>query len=101
MGQNRRYGSDLTDATVNEVLIRPRPIGLSDAEVGPVDASAEREPLPVRAWVRFPEHAICVEGRAVSWNDRAVQVEFTLRSGATHRCWVWASAVEGSRRQPE
>ena len=93
MGQNRRYGSDVTDKTVNEFLIRPAPISLSERERGEAVREAD-EPIEVRAWVRFPEAPVRVEGRAVAWTDRAVWVEFTLRDGSTRRAWVWASAVE-------
>jgi len=94
MGQNHRYGSDVTDKTVNEFLIRPAPISLSPREVGAERVDEVEQPVPVRAWVRFPETAIRVEGRAVAWTDRAVWVEFTLRDGSTRRAWVWASAVD-------
>lgn len=93
MGTNRRYGSDLTDAAIDEVVIRPRPVSLSAAEVGAAKVPEAPEPVPVDAWVRFPESAIRVHGRAVAWTDRAVWVEFQLRDGSTHRAWVWASAV--------
>jgi hypothetical protein len=102
MGQNRRYGSDLTDATLNEVLTRPRPISLSPDELGREPVTETDEPIPVEAWVRFPESAIRVQGRAVAWTARAVWVEFTMHSGATFRAWVWASAVDraGARKPP-
>lgn len=90
MGSNRPPSWDV----INEVVIRPAPITLSDRERGfkefPPEAPA---PIEVEAWVRFPETAIKVQGRAVAWTDRVVWVEFTLRSGVTHRVWVWASAV--------
>ena len=56
----------------------------------------------MEAWVRFPKHPIKVQGRAVARTRRAVWVEFTMRSGATHRAWVWASAVKrtGTRKSP-
>jgi hypothetical protein len=92
MGQNRRYGSDVTDLGLNEFLVRARPLSLSADEIGEGVRDAA-EPLPVQAWVRFPEHAIQVRGEAVAWNDRAVWVEFRMLSGATFRAWVWASAV--------
>lgn len=96
MGTNRRYGSDLTDAAVNEALIRPCSVSLSPAEVGATNVPEAPAAIPVEAWVRFPESAIRVQGRAIAWTDRAVWVEFTLRDGSTHRAWAWASAV--SRR---
>ena len=101
MGQNRRYGSDLTWAAVNESVVKPSPISLSKPELGddPV-TSAESESVAIEAWVRFPEHSIKVDGRAVAWTRRALGVEFTMLSGATFRAWVWASAEErkGARK---
>lgn len=97
MGQNRRYGSDLTDAAINEALIRPQPISLSDGEVGDHVTQAAR-PVDVTAWVRFPESPVRVEARAIAWTDRAVLVEFTLRDGGQRRAWVWASAVTRRER---
>jgi len=96
MGQNRRYGSDVTDRTVNEFLIRPAPISLTAREIGaePTEVAEVETPIPVLAWVRFPETAIHVEARAIAWTDRAVWVEFALRDGSTRRAWVWASAVD-------
>lgn len=94
MGQNRRYGSDLTDDALNEMLTRPKPISLSTSELGREQVTEAAEPIPVEAWVRFPEQPVRVEGRAVAWTSRAVWVEFTMRSGATVRAWVWASAVD-------
>ena len=103
VGQNKRYGSDLSWETVNESITKPVPISLSKSELGQDRVTAaETEPVEVEAWVRFPEHPIKVQGRAVAWTRRAVWVEFTMRSGATHRAWVWASAVErtGTRKPP-
>jgi hypothetical protein len=40
-----------------------------------------------------------VRARAVAWTDRAGWIEFTTHPGATHRAWVWASAV--SRAEAE
>ncbi|MBT2519100.1 hypothetical protein J7E29_16785 [Streptomyces sp. ISL-90] len=92
---NKRYGSDLTEDAVNLSVIRPAPISLSVAEIGTPNVPAEVDhPIPVEAWVRFPEAAIHVRGEAVAWSDRAVWVEFTLHDGSTHRAWVWASAVD-------
>jgi hypothetical protein len=92
---NKRYGSDLTEDAVNLSVIRPAPISLSAAEIGTASTPAEVDhPIPVEAWVRFPEAAIHVRGKAVAWSDRAVWVEFTLHDGSTHRVWVWASAVD-------
>lgn len=93
MGENKRYGSDLTESAINDALIRPKPISLSEREVGGDITSAET-PVPVAAWVRFPESAVRVNGRAVAWTKRAVWVEFSVRDGSTTRAWVWASAVD-------
>ena len=32
MGENKRYGSDLTQSAINDALLRPRPISLSERE---------------------------------------------------------------------
>lgn len=37
-------------------------------------------PVDVDAWVRFPETAVRVHGRAIAWTARAVQIEFELRA---------------------
>jgi len=81
---------------INEALVRARPLSLSAAEVGePLPAApSQREPIPVTAWVRFPESPVQIEGMAVDWRDRAVQVEFEMMDGRTFKVWVWASAVE-------
>lgn len=93
MGENKRYGSDLTQSAINDALLRPRPISLSEREVGSQITNAEA-PMPVEAWVRFPESAVRMKGTAVAWTKRAVWVEFTMRDGSTTRAWVWASAVD-------
>jgi hypothetical protein len=93
MGSNKRYGSDITDAAINEAVIRPRPISLTPAEIGELDVVEPPQPEPVKAWVRYPETPIQVEARAVAWTRRAVKVERTMRGGALHQAWVWRSAV--------
>lgn len=93
MGQNRRYGSDVSDESVVRAVTRPRPITLTPAEVGATSVPDAAEPIPVHAWVRFPETPVRVKGRAVAWTDRAVLVEFSFEGGPSWRTWVWASAV--------
>ena len=95
MGENRRYGFQQTDPALNDLLTRPKPISLSSTELGtdPAGVPETSEVVKVIAWVRYPETAVQVRGRAVAWTDRAVWVEFTTHAGATHRAWVWASAV--------
>jgi hypothetical protein len=95
MGDNRRYGFQQIDPAMNDLLTRPKPISLTPAEVGAATVNVPEvdTPLEVLAWVRYPETAVQVRARAVAWTDRAVWVEFTTHAGATHRAWVWASAV--------
>lgn len=97
MGSNARYGSDLTDAALNEALTRPQPISLSAAELGNDEVKAPKAAIPVEAWVRFPESPIKIRGRAIAWTRRAVRVEWEMRDGSTRRAWVWASAVVRSK----
>lgn len=99
MGQNKRYEAYYAkrmEKQITEVLIRPQPITLTDAELdlerSPV-VQAEK-PIPIRAWARYPETPARVEGRAIAWTDRAVQIEWEDISGETHRTWVWANAVD-------
>lgn len=84
-------------ATVNEVLISPKPISLTTAELGDEKPTEAPGDIPVVAWVRFPESPIRVEGRVLRWTDHAVQIEWTTHSGATHRVWVWKGAAEPGR----
>lgn len=72
------------------------PLSLTNEEL-----ELDREPLtrtpvprPVRAWVRFGPHAMKVDAEAVAWTGRAVAIRWTMASGAEHKAWVWASAVE-------
>ena len=93
MGNNRRYGSDLSRQAISESVIKPRPVGLTRAEAGERVTEA-KEPIPVISWVRFHEASVELDARAVAWTDRAVCIEFELRDGSKHRTWVWASAVK-------
>jgi hypothetical protein len=93
VGTNRRYGSDLTNAALNEVLTRPRPISLSQVEIGEEPVKEAEAVIAVDAWVRFPESPVRVRGRAVAWTRRAVKVEWEMRDGSTRSAWVWASTV--------
>ncbi|GAA1821456.1 hypothetical protein [Agromyces neolithicus] len=104
MGQNKRYGSDVTDLAILDVTLRPEPISLTHQEVGAPSAAElfrvdpAPEPVEVDAWVRFPETAVEVRARAIAWTTRAVLLEFELRDGRRRRTWVWAGAVR--RVQP-
>ncbi len=94
MGENKRYGSKDVDPALNDMVTRAKPISLTTAEIGAAAVPEATEPLEVIAWVRYPEASVRVRARAVAWTDRAVWVEFTTHSGATHRAWVWAAAVK-------
>jgi hypothetical protein len=98
VGQNKRYGSDLSWETVAEAVTRPEPISLTQAEVGGAITELP-EPVPVRAWVRFPETPVRVEGMATASTEDAVHVEFTMRDGRRRRAWVWRSAVKKRSRR--
>lgn len=91
MGSNRRYAEHydkLMERRITEVLIRPKPVTDKDPVVTP------KEPMSVRAWVRYPETSARIEGRAIAWTSRAVHIEWTDTQGATQRAWVWSSAVD-------
>lgn len=92
MSKNRRYGTNVSRAAINEFLTRPAPVTLSPEEIGPgsvVEAPGET----VDVWLRFVE--IRVQERAVvlAYTDRAVQVAVTRRDGSAYRVGVWRGAV--------
>jgi hypothetical protein len=95
MGQNRRYGSDITWQTIAGSLLRSQAVSLSQAEIGE-DIVEANKPIAVEAWVRFetPSTPVRIEGVAVAWTRRAVQLEYALPDGTARRVWVHASAVD-------
>jgi hypothetical protein len=78
------------------VIVRPTPISLTPAEIDaehhPIVQATK--PIRVKAWVRFHEATIHPNAVAVEWNDRAVRIEWQMKSGQRQTAWVWASAVE-------
>jgi hypothetical protein len=99
MGRQARYVDDMarrTERSVDVAVTRPKPIGLTDAELdldhNPVTEAGE--PLPVRAFVRFHEAVIHPTCEAIAWTSRAVKVRVYMSTGAVHDVWVWASAVD-------
>ena len=72
------------------------PFSLTTAELELDTQPLTKTPIakPVRAWVRFGSVALRVDAEAVAWTERAVAIRWTMASGAEHRAWVWASAVE-------
>lgn len=92
MGQNRRYGSDLSRAAVAESALRPVPISLTEVQIG-APIKRARAPIKVVVWVPFPGAQVELDGRAVAWTRQAVQVIVEMHAGVKHTVWVWASAV--------
>lgn len=93
MGENRRFGSSLTAAAVNEFLVRPRAISLTPDELGDDPVTAVVDGDEVDVWVRFPETPVRERGRVVAYTDRAVRVEVPRRDGSSYPVWVWQGAV--------
>jgi hypothetical protein len=96
MGTNRRYGDRQFDRAIEEAATRPAPVELTEAELDfanhPIITAPI--PIPVRAFVRFHEAVIRPNAEAIAWTDRAVQIRWTMHSGAVKTVWVWASAVD-------
>jgi hypothetical protein len=99
MGSNRRYADHydrLMVKRLSEIAIRPTPVSLSEAELDvendPVTTASN--PIPIRAWVRYPETVVRAEGRAVAWTSRAVKIEWESADGEQRSAWVWASSVD-------
>lgn len=93
MGSNRRYGTDVTDASLAKFMASPAPVSLTREECGEAVTQAP-SPVEVRAWVRFGDTPSLVDARAIAWTKRAVCIEWRSAPGAGYRAWVWASAVE-------
>ena len=98
MGTNRRY-ADAVDRRMDAAIIMRSgsPQSLTDAELELHSEPLTRTPnaIACRAWVRYPDGPVKVDGRAVAWTPRAVAVEWDAPGPTTHRAWVWASAVTG------
>jgi hypothetical protein len=99
MGKQSRYPSRRNreiDQRIEQVITRPKPISLTDEELEKdrTLVTAAKEPVPVRAWVRYPETVIRATGVALAWTDRAVLVEWETAGGGVASAWVWASAVQ-------
>ena len=92
MGTNRRYGTDLSRAAMNEFLTRPAPATLNPDQIrpGPVVAG---EGKTVDVWLRFVETRVQERAVVLGYTDRAVHVEVTRRDGSRYRVWVWRGAV--------
>lgn len=93
MSKNRRYGTDVSRAAINEFLTRPAPVSLTPEEIGPAPVVDVVDGDTVDVWLRFVE--IRVQERAVvtAYNDRAIQVCVTRRDGSQYRVWVWRGAA--------
>lgn len=95
MGSNRRYSGHGIDGPVDAVIVRPKPIGLTEREVDPERNPITRapEPIPAHAWVRFHEASIEPAVEIIEWNDRAVHIRWTMHGGQAMSAWVWKGAV--------
>lgn len=93
MGQNRRYGSDISRSAVNEFLTRPAPVSLTPEELGPYPIVEVQDGDAVDVWLRFVEVRVQERAVVVGYTDRAVRVEVTRRDGSNYRVWVWRGAV--------
>ncbi len=62
-----------------------------DLDVEPLTRTPR--PRPVRAWVRYGDVPLQVDGEAVAWTERAVAVRWRTPAGVEHRAWVWVGAV--------
>lgn len=54
MGKNRRYGTDVCRAAINEFWTKPAPVMLTPEEIGPRPVKDASE-ATVDVWLRFVE----------------------------------------------
>ena len=100
MGSNKRYPEAAErhrqERSVAAVMAGTAPLTLTDDELDLKRQPLTKTPVPqsVRAWVRYGDTALQVDGRVVAWTPRAVAVEWKTPSGDVHRAWLWSSAVE-------
>ncbi|WP_378143918.1 hypothetical protein ACFJGV_10765 [Cnuibacter sp. UC19_7] len=91
----------MTWKAVNTFLTRPKPITLTDEELRSAEDTTEPATPPrVKAWVRYPEATVEVEGRVLAFNERVALVEYDVLGGETQGAWVWRSAVTDQRPEP-
>ena len=67
MGQNKRYGGAI-EQQIEEAAVRPKPIGLSEAElhIAHHPITEADAPIAVRAYVRFHEAVIRPDCEAIA-----------------------------------
>lgn len=101
MGTNKRYASSV-DQQVNERVLQQlmrdhQPHSLTNEELELATEPLTRTPVPrlVRAWVRYGNVAVKIDGEAVAWTSRAVAVKWSTPDGREQKAWLWSSAVEG------
>lgn len=100
MSTNRRYARQVdraVDARLLEMVVRGagalQTLTAEELALGHDPLTIDPQPKLVRAWVRFGPQAVRVDARLVRWTPRACGITFEIHS-TTHRCWVWANAVE-------
>jgi hypothetical protein len=99
VGTAKRY-ADKVDRQMNDRVVRrimesgpPFSLGREELELDVQPVTKTPRPHKVRAWVRYPDGPLQVDGEVVAWTPRAVAVRWS--AGETlHKAWVWASAVE-------
>lgn len=99
-GTSKRY-ADSIDRRMNARIVERETEGFEPHSLTKEELELETQPLTktpvpraVRAWVRFGPVALKVDAELVAWTERACAIKWTMASGAEHRAWVWASAVE-------
>jgi len=78
---------------VDQVPLRAEARGVPMKAVGGRLVRAETA-IPVRAWIITAQgRDVEVDGEAVAWTERAVNVRYFDEHGREGFAWVWASAV--------
>lgn len=94
VGVNRRYPAKV-NRELEELLSRPQPISLSEVELDGADQTAitPARPIPVLAFIRFPEQAVPIDAIVIRYTPRCLLIEYETRAGAVHQVWIWSSAA--------
>ena len=72
----------------------PGTLSAEELQLDKYPLTKDPQPSTVRAWIRYPEGSLEVEGLAVAWTSRAVAVKWEAYDDVEHRCWVWSGACE-------
>jgi hypothetical protein len=85
----------MNDSIILRIMHSGPPQSLSPEELALETMPVTRAPVSpaIRAWVRYPDGPLQVEGEAVAWSASALAIRWPV-GDVVHKAWVWSSPVE-------